>query len=83
MGNVGIERRSGTSLKFLEVPNNVYQISVLHPDTLEILGFFVKLDVFELLLKFEGITHLVEKEGNHNVTPSIKGVIPFLLVGLD
>jgi hypothetical protein len=49
----------------------VDQVSVLHPDALVVLGLFVKLDVFELLLELKGVTHLIEQEGNHDVTPPV------------
>ena len=51
----------------------MYEITVLHPNTLEVLGFFIQLDVFEFLLESERITHLVEEEGDHNVTKAVVG----------
>jgi len=48
----------------------VDQVAVLHPDALVVLCLLVELDVFELLLELEGVTHLVEKEGNHDVAPA-------------
>jgi hypothetical protein len=52
----------------------MYEITVLHPDALEVLGFFIQLDVFEFSLESERISHLVEEEGDHNVTKAVVGL---------
>lgn len=50
------------------------QITILHPDTLVVLGFLVERDVFELFLEGEGITHLIKEERNHNIAPPVVGL---------
>lgn len=70
-GNHLVEGLARRGLKLLEVPNDMNQVTVFHVNALVVLRFLVQLDILELLLEFKSVTHLVEEESNHDVTPAL------------
>ena len=55
------------------------QIPVLQVNTLVILRFLIELDVLELLLELESITHLIKQKGNHDFTEASVRLKPLSL----
>ena len=68
-GSVWIDVPERGIFDWLEGPDQVDQVTVLCPDSSIILTFLLLLDPLKLSLEIKCVTHLIEEEGQEEITP--------------